>query len=112
MMTILKSILGIVWENTTPCTELPRDFCAGIGPLQLGVVLVFFIFDDPVAMHCHYYTQMKILTCGLLLLLADIGQFLFDMRGMMIRSMVAKISPVLYVMIQFQHVSVENKKKG
>ena len=28
--------------NTTP-TELPRDFCAGIGPLQLGVVLVYFI---------------------------------------------------------------------
>ena len=24
-------------------TELPRDFCAGIGPLQLGVVLVFFV---------------------------------------------------------------------
>ena len=29
-----------MWENTTPSTELPRDFCAGIGPLQLGVVLV------------------------------------------------------------------------
>ena len=27
-----------------PSTELPRDFCAGIGPLQLGVVLVFFFF--------------------------------------------------------------------
>ena len=26
-----------------PGTELPRDFCAGIGPLQLGVVLVIFI---------------------------------------------------------------------
>ena len=33
-------ILGLVWENTTPSTELPIDFCAGIGPLQLGVVLV------------------------------------------------------------------------
>ena len=32
-----------MWENTTP-TELPRDFCAGIGPLQLGVVLVFYFF--------------------------------------------------------------------
>ena len=30
-----------MWENTTASTELPRDFCAGIGPLQLGVVLVF-----------------------------------------------------------------------
>ena len=28
-------------ENNTPSTELPRDFCAWIGPLQLGVVLVF-----------------------------------------------------------------------
>ena len=31
-----------MWENTTPSTELPRDFCAGIRPLQLGFVLVFF----------------------------------------------------------------------
>ena len=29
------------WANTTPSNELPRDFCAGIGPLQLGVVLVY-----------------------------------------------------------------------
>ena len=36
--------MGIVWENTTPSTELPRDFCARIGPLQLGVVLVSFRF--------------------------------------------------------------------
>ena len=28
----------------SPGTEFARDFCAGIGPLQLGVVLVFFIF--------------------------------------------------------------------
>ena len=33
-----------MWENTTPSTELPRDFCAGIGPLQLGVVLVLNSF--------------------------------------------------------------------
>ena len=30
-----------MWENTTPSTELLRDFCAGIGPLQLGIVLVY-----------------------------------------------------------------------
>ena len=30
--------------NTAPGTELPRDFCAVIGPLQLGVVLVRFSF--------------------------------------------------------------------
>ena len=34
----------MVWENMTPSTELPRDFCAGIGPLQLGVVLVCLLF--------------------------------------------------------------------
>ena len=37
----MKIHFGIVCGNTTPSTELPRDFCAGIGPLQLGVVLVF-----------------------------------------------------------------------
>ena len=30
-----------MWENTAPGTELPRDFCARIGPMQLGVVFVF-----------------------------------------------------------------------
>ena len=39
-MGIMKIHLDIVWENTTPSTELPRDICAGIVPLQLGVVLV------------------------------------------------------------------------
>ena len=31
-----------------PGTEFARDFCAGIGPLQLGVVLVYynFIFES------------------------------------------------------------------
>ena len=29
----------------SPDTEFARDFCAGIGPLQLGVVLVFFRFQ-------------------------------------------------------------------
>ena len=37
----MKIHFGIVWENMTHSTELPRDFCAGISPLQLGVVLVF-----------------------------------------------------------------------
>ena len=32
-----------MWENTTPSTELPRDFCAAIGPLQLGGVLVLLL---------------------------------------------------------------------
>ena len=30
----------------TPSTKLPRYFCAGIGPLQLGVVLVIIFFID------------------------------------------------------------------
>ena len=33
----------------TPSTDLYRDFCAGIGPLQLGVVLIlnviYIVFD-------------------------------------------------------------------
>ena len=32
--------MGIVWKNTTSSTVLSCDFCAGNGPLQLGVVLV------------------------------------------------------------------------
>ena len=36
----MKFHFAFVWENTTPSAELPRDFCAGIGPLHLGVVLV------------------------------------------------------------------------
>ena len=32
------------WENMAPDTEFDRDFCAGIGPLQLGVVLVPSVF--------------------------------------------------------------------
>ena len=30
-----------MWENTAP--GIPRIFCAGIGPVQLGVVLVLII---------------------------------------------------------------------
>ena len=29
----------------SPGTEFARDFCAGIGPLQLGVVLVYYLFN-------------------------------------------------------------------
>ena len=35
-----------MWENTTPSTELPRDFYAGIDPLQLGVVLVVHFISN------------------------------------------------------------------
>ena len=35
-----------MWKNTTSSTELSRDFCAGISPLQLGIVLVGPILDD------------------------------------------------------------------
>ena len=36
-------------ENATTSTELHHDFCTGIGPLQLGVVLVsqfFYVTPD------------------------------------------------------------------
>ena len=36
--------MGIMWENTAPGTEFHR-ICAGIGLLQLGVVLVYSLFD-------------------------------------------------------------------
>ena len=35
-----------------PGTEFARDFCAGIGPLQLGVVLVFNIFQQKIVYCC------------------------------------------------------------
>ena len=37
---------------TTPSTELPRDFCAGIGPLQLGVVLGYVYFTITLYQNC------------------------------------------------------------
>ena len=40
MMEIIKSILSIRWENTALGNEFIRNFCARIGPIQLGVVLV------------------------------------------------------------------------
>ena len=39
-MEMIKNIIIRV-DNMAPGTEVARDFCAGIGPLQLGVVLVF-----------------------------------------------------------------------
>ena len=42
MEIIEKSISSISWENTARGTELAYDFCAGIGPLQLAVMLVHF----------------------------------------------------------------------
>ena len=38
--------MGLVWENTALGlgTKLPHNLCAGIGPLQLGVVLVSLTF--------------------------------------------------------------------
>ena len=45
-MRILKIHFGHLWKNTTSSTELPRDFCARIVPLQPGVVLVFTFIRD------------------------------------------------------------------
>ena len=45
MEIIQKSILGIRWEKTAIGNEFARKFCAGIGPLQLGVVLVSLNFN-------------------------------------------------------------------
>ena len=37
----MKIHFGHRLRNTTPSTELPRDICPGIDPLQLDVVPVF-----------------------------------------------------------------------
>ena len=44
--------------STTPSTELPRDFCAGIGPLQLGVVLVSLLINQ-LMFTCTYNTHKR-----------------------------------------------------
>ena len=42
----------------SPGTEFARDFCAGIGPLQFGVVLVYSIDGiDVIVIYC-YITVM------------------------------------------------------
>ena len=38
-----------------PSTELPRDFCAGIGPLQLGIVLVLCFFSVLMLQKCRTF---------------------------------------------------------
>ena len=40
-----------------PGTEFARDFCAGIGPLQLGVVLVLLLMKCSI----HLYSIFEIL---------------------------------------------------
>ena len=44
-----------------PLTEFARDFCAGIGPLQLGVVLVnlFFSSVNRLAMAIFYFLDFE-----------------------------------------------------
>ena len=39
-------IVCIMWGNTAPDTEFPTIVCAGIGPFQLGVVLVYNVSKD------------------------------------------------------------------
>ena len=39
-MVVMKIHFSNLWENSPPVTEFPRIFCAGIGPLQLGVVVI------------------------------------------------------------------------
>ena len=45
----------------SPGTEFARDFCAGIGPLKLGVVLVSFIFNTiQVFTSYQYFSQVPV----------------------------------------------------
>ena len=55
----------------SPGTEFARDFCAGIGPLQLGVVLVYFLVESftsvctclPVYVHVYQCVYMFTSVC-------------------------------------------------
>ena len=50
-----------MWGNTTPSTELLRDFCAGIGPLQLGIVLVWVFLNRS---YGHFFpVQLLLIFC-------------------------------------------------
>ena len=50
----MKIHFGHRLGNYDPSTELSREFCAGIGPLQLGVVLVY-----PLFMFCCYTSCLQ-----------------------------------------------------
>ena len=60
MIEMIKIIFGIMSENTAPGTECPRIFCAGIGPLQLGVVLVSSYFTFITIRNCDLDISMCI----------------------------------------------------
>ena len=45
-----------------PGTEFARDFCAGIGPLQLGVVLVDFFFKLKVCYTCIFIEKSRVVS--------------------------------------------------
>ena len=61
---------AIRWDNTAPGTKFAYDFCAGIGQLQLGVVLVllFFFSNGPKKDFC----------CELRMLLGSLLKFGFE----------------------------------
>ena len=48
----------------SPGTEFARDFCAGIGPLQLGVVLVIFFFMSTAGAYPIYFDMCGNVTQG------------------------------------------------
>ena len=64
-MGVMKIHFGHRVGKYDPSTELSRDFCAGIGPLQLGVVLVMYHFEWPkvIILHC-IFISLDILNDG------------------------------------------------
>ena len=76
-----------MWKNTTPCTELPRDFCAGIGPLQLGVVLVFFRINIIISRIFH---PLKLVYVTLEVLCKKNGPFHQHLKGATTPSYIAQ----------------------
>ena len=47
----MKNHFGHRVRKYDPSTELARDFCGGIGPLQLGVVLVHSGLKIPISIY-------------------------------------------------------------
>ena len=51
-----------------PVTEFARDFCAGIGPLQLGVMLVSISVKVTIMCLCYFSCKVNVLDTNLIAL--------------------------------------------
>ena len=54
----------MMWENTAPCTAVPRIVCARIGTLQIDVVLVVFHMLTREMLIMDFSGKICIVTCN------------------------------------------------